>query len=326
MTSQPPKTPLVTVIIVNYNGGEMLHNCLSTLGHQMFTDFEVIVIDNGSHDDSMIACDKPRPFPIRSVKLGRNTGYAYGNNHGVRLARGKWLALLNSDAFASPLWLDHLVVAAQNNPLFSFFTSHQIQYNDPGVVDGTGDMYAKNGRAWRRDYGAPLADAAQYDDEVFGACGAAAFIRADIFREVGGFDEDYFCYFEDVDLSLRLRLAGYRCLHAAKAVVYHIGSASSGGEVSDFSIFYGYRNLVWTYFKSMPLKVLLKHFPEHIKLNINQIKEFSRMGKRKLIWKSKLSALLGLPRILLIKRPRVQRLCRVQPGIIDGALVADPHA
>ena len=321
----PTKNPLVTVIIVNFNGGEMLHNCLSTLGRQTFSDFEVIVVDNGSHDDSMNACDKPRPYPIKAVKLGNNTGYAYANNYGVRLARGKWLALLNSDAFPSPLWLDHLIEATQAHPEFAFFSSHQIQYNDRNIVDGTGDNYATNGRAWRRDYGATLADAMEHDDEVFGACGAAAFIRADIFREVGGFDEDYFCYFEDVDLSLRLRLAGYRCLHAAKAVVYHVGSATSGGEISDFSIFYGYRNLVWTYFKSMPLKVLLKHLPEHIKLNINQIKEFSRMGKRKLIWKSKLCALLGLPRILLFKRPMVQRHCRVQPGIIDAVLVKDPH-
>jgi len=318
--------PVVSIIIVNFNGGEMLNNCLSVLERQTFCGFEVIVVDNGSHDDSMVVCSRQWSFELKAVRLGWNSGYAVANNRGVALAEGEWVALLNSDAFPHNLWLEHLFDAVQSYPDFDFFTSHQIQFDDHDRVDGTGDMYATNGRAWRRDYGTECVAAIQVDDEVFGACGAAAFFRTECFREVGGFDETFFCYFEDVDLSLRLRLAGYRCMHIAKAIVYHVGSATSGGEVSDFSIYYGYRNLVWTYFKSMPLSLLLKNLPAHIRLNLSQIREFSRIGRRKLIWKSKIAALLGLPRIFLFRRRAVQKLCRIPPKELERVLEHDPTA
>ncbi|MBF0219643.1 MAG: glycosyltransferase family 2 protein [Gammaproteobacteria bacterium] len=318
--------PRLSIVIVNYNGGEMLRHCLDYLERQNERSFEVIVVDNGSADNSVAVCEDPWSFPLRSHLLGWNSGFAYANNRGAELARGEWLALLNSDAFADERWTQGLLAAVDTYAGKWFFTSHQLQFNNPAMVDGTGDIYATNGRAWRRDYGAPVAEASYCDNEVFGACGAAACFLRQAFLDLGGFDERYFCYFEDVDLSLRFRLAGYRCMHIQNALVYHIGSATSGGEVSHFSVFYGYRNLVWTYFKSMPLPLLIKYLPQHLLLNWRQIIGFYRMGQGRIILKSKLAALLGLPRILLIDRRRVQRQRVIDAATLDKALVKDPTA
>ena len=172
-------------------------------------------------------------------------------------------------------------------------------------------MYMTNGLAWRRDYQTPMDKAVDHDDEVFGACAAASMYKKSCFDEVGGFDEDYFCHFEDVDLSFRLRLAGYRCMHIADAVVHHLGSATAGGEESNFAIYQGYRNFVWTFVKCMPARLLLNYLPSHLNLNVRQIRSFIKQGKGKVIIKAKWHALAGLPR-MLAKRKQVQGLCRVK--------------
>ena len=123
--------------------------------------------------------------------------------------------MLNNDAFPAPDWLERLLHAAESRPEFSFFGSHQYLFEPPehlqgrgDVLDGTGDMLARNGLAWRRDHMVPADLAVHISDEVFGACAAAALYDREAFKEVGGFEESYFCYFEDVDLSFKLRLAG----------------------------------------------------------------------------------------------------------------------
>lgn len=313
--------PSASVIIVNYNSGNMLRKCLEALARQSWNDFEVIIVDNGSRDQSL-DCIKDCVLPVTVIKLGQNTGFAHANNRGAEIARGKWLVLLNADAFPTSAWLYQLLGATRRYTDFAFFTSHQVKYREPHILDGTGDMYATDGRAWRRDYGALLEFGVQEDDEVFGACAAAALIKAECFFEIGGFDENYFCYFEDVDLSLRLRLAGCRCMHVAKAVVYHVGSATSGGEEGDFSVYHGYRNLVWTYFKSMPLPLLLKYLPDHIRLNLQQIKRFFAQGKVRLILRCKWDAVKFLPNIFAQRR-KVQRLKRISSEALEKVMKRD---
>jgi GT2 family glycosyltransferase len=149
------------------------------------------------------------------------------------------------------------------------------------------------------------------DDEVFGACAAAAMYRKSCFDEVGGFDEDYFCHFEDVDLSFRLRLAGYHCMHVADAVVHHVGSATAGGEESDFAVYHGYRNFVWTFIKCMPDRLILQNLPSHLLMNVRHVINFMKMGRGKVILKAKWHALIGLPPILS-KRKSIQALSRVK--------------
>jgi GT2 family glycosyltransferase len=145
---------------------------------------------------------------------------------------------------------------------------------------------------------------------VFAPCAAAALYRRDALVKVGGFDESYFAYLEDVDLGFRLRLAGYRCLYVPDAVVRHVGSATTGGQRSDFSVYHGHRNLVWTYFKNMPWPLFWLYLPQHILLNFVSIVYFALRGQGRVILRAKWDALKGLPRILKERR-RIQKSRRV---------------
>jgi len=300
----------VSVIVVNYNGGALLKQCVDALRKQTMNDFEVIVVDNGSSDGSLEMINNGWD-KLRILELGKNTGFAVGNNRGVGKARGKWIALLNNDAFPREDWLENLLAATKRYPEHDFFASHQYNAMNPTLLDGTGDMYAYNGIAWRRDYQTPVNKGVNQDDEVFGACAGAAMYRKSCFDEVGGFDEDYFCYFEDVDLSFRLRLAGYHCMHIANAVVYHVGSATAGGGESDFAVYHGYRNFVWTFVKCMPGRLILQYLPSHLLMNARHVNSFMKMGRGKVILKAKWHALIGLP-LILSKRKRLKALSRVK--------------
>jgi len=294
--------PLISVVIVVWNSKKYLHSCLEHLSVQTFREFEVILVDNGSEDDALDGLYQKYPLlDIQTHLLDLNFGFAVANNIGVRLARGKWIALLNADAFPEPQWLEQLLLAANNNPSYTFFTSRQVQYNSPHLLDGTGDDYHVSGLAWRRSYNYLEKEYKLQQEEVFSACAAAALYRREDFLKVGGFDEDYFSYFEDVDLSFRLRLIGGRCLYVPQAVVYHVGSASTG-KLSDFVIYYGHRNLVWTYFKNMPALLFWLYFPMHVLMNFYFLISFTLKGKWAAIFKAKRDAILGIPSILRKRR------------------------
>jgi GT2 family glycosyltransferase len=296
--------PHISVIIVTWNSEKYLPRCLEALVSQTFTDFEVFLVDNGSNDGS--AHERELNWPtlhIHIERLGENHGFAVANNIGARLARGQWLALLNADAFPDPDWLERLLESAEVYPN-SFFASRQIQANKPDYLDGDGDVYHVSGLAWRQNYGLPVY-ALNEPQEVFSACGAAAFYPRQAFLEAGGFDEDYFSYHEDVDLGFRLRLRGLRCIFVPQAVVRHVGSASTGKQ-SDFSVYYGHRNLVWTYFKDMPSMLFWLYLPLHIAVNIFSLFYFTLRGQGGAIWRAKIDALRGLPGMLK-KRRKIQR-------------------
>ena len=281
------------------------------------------MVDNGSTDNSLDSvksqwCD----LHLVVERLNENLGFAVANNIGARLARGKYLALLNADAFPEPDWLEQLLKAAENNPQFTFFASRQIQANTPELLDGTGDAYHVSGLAWRQNYNRPAAENGTQPGEVFSACAAAALYSRDDFLKVGGFDEDYFSYFEDVDLSFRLRLTGGRCLYVPQAVVYHVGSASTGND-SDFSIYHGYRNLVWTFFKDMPASLFWIYLPRHILMIVYKSAVFLIRRKRSIILKSQIDAFLALPAVLR-KRKKVQQMRTVSSREIRRVMTKEP--
>jgi GT2 family glycosyltransferase len=154
--------------------------------------------------------------------------------------------------------------------------------------------------------------------EVFSACAAAALYRRDALLEIGGFDERYFCYVEDVDAGFRLRLRGYRCLYVPDAVAHHVGSATTG-KGSDFSTYHGHRNLVWTFFKDMPGPLLALYLPQHLILNVLSVVWFSMRGQARTILRAKWDALRGLPAVLRDRR-RVQRLRRIGARDLRSAM------
>jgi len=297
--------PLVSVVIVSWNSARYLERCLSALSLQVFRDFEVIMIDNGSTDGSVETVEeKWKSLGIQVKKLGVNRGFAAANNIGAQLACGEWLALLNSDAFPEPGWLENLVRAAQEHPEYTFFASRQVQANHATALDGAGDAYHVSGLAWRRFYGFPIDRFGLDKEEVFGPCGAAGFYARKAFFDAGGFDEDFFSYHEDVDLAVRLRLRGSRCLYIPEASVFHVGSASLG-HVSDFAVYHVHRNIIWSYLQNMPFSILLQYIFVHVIANIIYAVYYTLKGKGKAFFRAKWDALLGIPKALA-KRKKIQ--------------------
>jgi len=292
--------PVLSIVMVSWNSAAHLPRCLDALLAQTYRGFEVILIDNGSQDSALDGLREKYPeLDLQIQKLKNNLGFAVANNMGAQLARGQWLALLNTDAFPDPDWLECLVEAAKNHPN-AFFSSRQIQANNPGYLDGEGDVYHVSGLAWRNKFASPVYPLI-VPQEVFSACAAAAFYPRQAFLDAGGFDGDYFSYHEDVDLGFRLRLRGLRCLLIPQAVVHHIGSASTGNR-SDFSVYYGHRNLVWNYFKDMPSPLFWLYLPLHGLMNFINLIYFTIRGQGRVIWRAKLDAFLGLPAILKKRR------------------------
>lgn len=301
MTSLPPRAQRLAVVVVDWNAGELVERCLAALSRQTVWPGTVMVVDNASESETWRHVI-PGELPIGMVRLSGNSGFAAGTNRGVALVPDiDWLAMLNPDAFPEPTWLERLLAAAGAHPEYSSFASRQLVADDPATVDGCGDAYSVSGFAWRRDWGKPSSEAGWETEEVFGPCAAAALYRRDALEAVGGLDESFFCYFEDVDLAFRLRLAGHRCLYVPDAVVHHVGSATSGRR-SDFAVYHGHRNLVWTFVKNMPGPLLAMYWPHHLLLNLVSLVWFTLRGQGRAIWKAKCDALRGLPRVLRQRR------------------------
>ena len=298
--------PLVSIVLVCWNSAATLPRCLDCLTAQTCRDFEVIIIDNGSSDGATQRLEQTYPgLKLQIRRLEANLGFSFANNLGAGLARGKWLALLNTDAFAEADWLEQLLQAAESEPAYSFFASRQIQARTPELLDGAGDALHVSGLAWRRYYDYPSRQFGLVQEEVFSACGAAALYSREAFLRAGGFDVDFFSYHEDVDLSFRLHLLGYRCLYVANAIVNHVGSASTGN-LSDFVLYHGLRNYVWSFFKNMPAGLLWEALPAHLMANLNNLIGFSRRGHGTIVVKAKIDALRGIAPVLQ-KRREIQR-------------------
>ena len=294
----------VCVIIVNYNSGELLKRCLKCLEGQTFRRFHTLLVDNGSTDESITSL-KANLNRFQLILNRCNIGFAAANNLAIREAKAEWVALLNPDAFPEPEWLSNLMRAARNRPGYSFFASKLISADNPRVLDGAGDNYHVSGLVWRRGHGNTAQGNMNELREVFAPCAAAALYRRSALIEAGGFDEDFFCYVEDVDLGFRLRLAGHRCLYVPQAVATHVGSATTGNN-SDFCVYQGHRNLVWAFVKDMPGILFWLLLPLHVLLNLLTIVWFALRGRGGIIWRAKRDALLGLPKMWR-KRQHIQK-------------------
>lgn len=306
--------PIVSLILLVWNNHEHLPACLNALQAQTFQDFEIVLVENGSTNLDYLK-DVRTDHPALNIVIERletNAGFAAGNNIGARLARGKWLALLNVDAFPEPDWLASLMRAADHNPQFNAFTSRQIQFHTPDRLDGAGDSYHVSGLAWRKYYNRPVREYGLKSEEVFSACPAAALYLRDEFLQLGGFDEDYFSYFEDVDLGFRIRLSGGKCLYVPEAVVSHVGSGSTGRR-SDFSVYHGYRNLIWTFVKNMPSPLIWFFLPVHIAVLSFFVTHLSLRGQGGVIGKAIFDALRALPKMLQ-KRRLIQKNKKIKTG------------
>ena len=259
-------SPEFTIIIVNFNGGDMIQDAVNSLAQQTDRDFELIVVDNASSDGSAERLDLSRLQSATLHRMNENLGFAVANNWAARRASGKWLVLLNPDTIAEPDWLKQLRLASARHSDVRAFASAQISLDDPETMDGAGDAYLVFGFPWRGGFGHALSEMPGEAD-CFSPCGASAMYDRELFLAHDGFDGRFFCYCEDVDLGYRMQLAGERCVFVPTAVIRHAGSALSGRH-SEFSIYHGTRNRLWTYAKNTPWPILLLTLPGHLALTI----------------------------------------------------------
>ena len=306
------RLPFISVIIVNYNSGPHLKRCLEALAAQTYTRFEVIVIDNASQDDSARRAALP-DGRFRLVSLDENLGFAAANNLGAQKARGEWLATLNPDAFAEPDWLAALVQASRRHPRAAMFGSTLVSAEDEGILDGAGDAYMFLGVGWRGGRGRPRPPELP-EGEVFAPCAAAALYRVRDFLRVGGFDERFFCFFEDVDLAFRLRLAGGYCVQASQAVVRHVGGASAE-ERSYFAKYHGARNRLWSFVKNMPSPFFWIFLPLHLAMTGAILLKAAAEGCLKPVGRGLCHAVAGLGPVVRDRR-RIQAGRRASLGRI----------
>ncbi|MDH4083366.1 MAG: glycosyltransferase family 2 protein [Nitrospira sp.] len=304
----------IVVIIVTWNAANLIGRVLGALSLQSRPADRVLIIDNGSSDGDMLGGIVAQ-YPFCELNpLGKNLGFAAANNIGVsQCDDAEFVALLNPDAFPEPHWLEALLSVARENSECDVFGSKLVNATDPSVLDGAGDAYHISGLVWRERHGARESARDCAPREIFSPCAAAALYRRQALMDVGLFDEDYFCYVEDVDLGFRLRLAGHKALYVPDAVVHHVGSATTGGKRSDFSVYHGHRNLVWTFVKDMPGILFWLLLPLHILMNLASILWFALQGRGGVILRAKRDALLGLPK-MWHKRQKIQstRIAKVR--------------
>jgi len=312
--------PRVSVIVPNWNGAHFLPTCFDSLQEQSLTDFEVVLVDNGSTDGSVELVRDSYPT-VRLLTLGENRGFSAAVNAGIRATTGTYIALLNNDTRVHPDWLSSLCTALDRHPELGFCASKILFFDPLHVINSVGDSYAP----WRspRNIGLGQVDNGQYEvpRKVFGACAAASIYRRSMLNEIGLFDEDFWAYYEDVDLSFRAQLYGYQCLYVPKAVVHHVGSGTAG-YLSPRVVYFLRRNLLFLIAKNMPSKLMLKYLIPMTGLQVGLDIAYTLRGYTKSVIRARLDALRGLPKMWRCKRRKIQRGRRVSDAYLESLFKA----
>lgn len=308
----------VCVVIPNWDGLDFIQPCLDSLTHQTLSS-HIIVVDNGSTDGSCELVEKNYP-QVELIKLPVNRGFTGGVNAGIEKAlseQADYVLLFNNDAVAEPTWIEKLVAAADAHPKSGIVTGKLMRL-DKKHLDSTGDFYSIWGLPFPR--GRNEVDSGQYDDQsaVFGASGGATLYRARMLGDIGSFDNDFFAYFEDVDISFRAQLAGWEVTYEPGAIAYHHVSATSS-RLGDFARFHSAKNFLLVYAKNMPPKLYYKYLPLFAV-------QFCRMGLSSLLRGKFMVFLKGswaaikLHRGTKSKRQKIQAARKVSNSYIDSVL------
>ncbi|OQY46207.1 MAG: hypothetical protein B6242_08345 [Anaerolineaceae bacterium 4572_78] len=252
----------ISVIIPNWNGLKYLSTCLNSLQNQTYPNFEIILVDNASTDNS-VTFVKTKFQHVNILQLSQNYGFTGAVNHGIEIANGEIIALLNNDTESDKAWLAELVEIFESDPNVGWVASKIKLFDRRHVLHSAGDGFGMDGipinrGVWQEDVG----QFDDNDDNIFGGCGGAIAYRKTMIDDIGMFDDDFFMYCEDVDLNWRAQLAGYSCLFAPHAIVYHHLSATGGGAISSF---YTGRNTVFVLVKNVPDIVWRRHWLKIIK-------------------------------------------------------------
>lgn len=302
----------VSVVVVAYNAQTTIRETISSLQAQSFKDYEIIVVDNNSHDNTVsIVRELFTTENSECCKLicnSINTGFTGGNITGFKHADGEYIALLNADAEAESTWLQSLVDTMDSQKKIGICASKIINYSSH-VIDSAGDGFSRSLQGFKRGEG-ELEEKYIECEYVFGACAGAALYRKEMLEEIGFFDEDFFLIHEDTDMNFRAQLQGWKIFYVPNAVVHH-KVRSSIGHMSDLAIYYSIRNKTFVWIKNIPASILLRYLPQ---LAIGIIAEFIyfalRHKKISLYFRAKKDVIKMLPgmikkRTLILKKQRV---------------------
>lgn len=313
--------PEIAVVVVNWNGAHLLRTCLGSLRAQTFADFETILVDNGSSDNSLelVARDFPE---VRTVALSDNLGLAGGTNAGIAVTDAPIIVTLNNDTEADPRWLSELHTALKAHPQAGSAASKLLLFDRRDVIHSAGDFYGLDGipgnrGVWQHDSGTYARQ-----ELVFGACAGAAAYRRSMLDDVGGFEDDFFMYCEDVDLAFRGQLLGYRCVFVPTAIVYHMLSATGGGPIASY---YCGRNFLRVIARDMPGPLLRRVWPRivlaQLRIAVESLRHVREPAARAKL-RGQIAGLRELPRLLGERRAIQQR--RRVPIRYLRALMAAP--
>ncbi|MDO5338409.1 MAG: glycosyltransferase family 2 protein [Eubacteriales bacterium] len=249
----------VTIIIPNFNGLSYLEACLGALKRQSFRDFQTILVDNGSSDGSVLWTREHYPW-VECIELPENIGFSGAVNIGIGASDTPFVLLLNNDTEVDKNFVEQMVQGIKRHRRAFSCSARMIQYHDRTKLDDAGNYYCALGWAYARGKGKP-ADKYKKEEQIFASCGGAAIYRRKLFEKIGFFDNEHFAYLEDTDVGYRARIYGYENWYLPEAVVYHVGSGTSGSRYNQFKIRYSSRNNIYMIYKNMPLPQIVLNFP-----------------------------------------------------------------
>jgi GT2 family glycosyltransferase len=304
--------------VATYNGRHLLETMLPSVSAQSFTDFRTVIVDDASTDDT-VAWLGAHWADVEVVALAENGGVTNAFNVCLDAAGdAEYVALFNNDIELDPECLGELVQALDAHPEAGSAGAKLVDFHRRSHLDGAGDTFDWAGTGWRRGNGEP--DDGRYSDPeaVFGACGGAAVYRRAALEQVGPFDASFYAFFEDTDWAFRAQLAGWTCRYVPSAVAFHMGSATLGKGLTDFTRRQLVRNRIWLVAKDYPLPTLLRHAPRIAYVTLAECALSIRAGQFG-VWASAwLAALRGLPSVLR-RRRAVQATRRVSIGELERA-------
>lgn len=308
-------SPKLSVVIPTWNGLELLKVCLPSLIKQTFKDFEVIIIDNGSGDDSVKYIQKNFPS-FKIIKLPKNIGFAGAVNKGIKKALGKYIILLNNDTEVDKNCLKYLIEAADKHSGVGMVAAKIKNFYQRNIIDNAGDEIDVVGHSFTRGIGKKDNQKFNLPGYIFLVTGGGSLFKKEVFNKIGLFDEDYFLYMEDIDLSFRAQLAGFKAWYEPKAIIYHKRMTTSAKNMS-FVEPACFRNMTMNIIKDYPLSLLLHNF-NWIKIILVNLNTFKYLAGKGYLWgalKAELDVLKSL-RCLLKKRKKIQSLKTVSDEYI----------
>ena len=249
----------VSVVIPNFNGIAFLDSVLASLEGQTLSNFEVILVDNGSTDGSCSFVTANYPW-VHLIELSENFGFCGAVNAGIRAAKAPYVLLLNNDTEVKEDFVEEMLAAIRRHKNAFSCGARMVQYHDRDRLDDVGNYYCALGWSFARGRGKEI-HAYETEDKIFSACAGAAIYRKKIIEKIGYFDEEHFAYLEDTDIGYRARIYGYENWYAPKAIVYHVGSGTSGSRYNQFKTRYSSRNNIYLIYKNMPLLQIILNLP-----------------------------------------------------------------